>query len=84
MQLNKEEGERLRRKLGSWKMELVDSIRTSSGIGIIWNIRRFINLISLESKRNWMGGGVKSFRSETRFLLINVDGLLRIDRSRTI
>ena len=37
--LNKEEGDKLRKRLGRWNAEMKESDGASSGIGIIWNTR---------------------------------------------
>ena len=60
MTLNKEEGEKLRRKLGFWKIELVG---TSRGIGILWDPRR-VEFNPLISRSNWMGGKLKALKEK--------------------
>ena len=52
-----------------------ESLGASGGLGLIWNHRK-INLDILISKNNWISGLVNSVRSNIKFILFNVYGLV--------
>ena len=71
--LNKEEGDKLRKRLGRWNAEMKESDGASSGIGIIWNTRTK-NIKTIISNSNQMGSTVSSNKNNLQFILINVYG----------
>ena len=69
--LNKEEGSRLEKKLGSWNTYLQESRGASGGLGIIWNPRKVI-LNILKSSLSWISSRVKSIKTNLQFILIHI------------
>lgn len=67
------EGEKIKKQLGIWKSELVESNKASGGIGILWDPRR-IDIFPLTSTKNLMGSTVKSYKNNLLFIIIHVYG----------
>ena len=71
--LNKEEGIKLDKKLGSQNVNLQESKGASGGLGMIQNPKKVI-LNILNSNNSWMSSRVRTLKTNIQFILVNIYG----------
>ena len=70
-----DEGSKLARSLGIQQSTFIEARGASGGLGILWNPKKVV-VLYLEHSYNWMCVNVQSLKSDLKFILVNIYGLV--------